>query len=260
MKVTQINFINKNGMSRSERTAHARELIRNSEKSDLYMLPELWNTGFFSFSDYERNAEALEGDTVSSMRILAREIGSNIFMGSFAEKRDGKLFNTAVLIGRKGEIISTYSKIHLFGDEKNYMSPSDKISVSDTDFGRVGIGICYDMRFPELFRKMVDDGAEIFLICAAWPHSRLEHWDVFNRVRGLENQAILLSCCSAGFDCGNEYANLSYAVLADGTVASRSSREVTNLEIDTASVSEYRKAFSALRDRKITSGDFITGI
>ncbi|MBQ7574110.1 MAG: carbon-nitrogen family hydrolase [Clostridia bacterium] len=246
MRVTQINFSDDKS-SRDTKLKRAEALILNSPSSDLYMLPELWDTGFSNFTDYAKNKEPVDGDTVTRMCALAKTKNAYIFMGSFPEERDTKIYNTAVLIDRQGSVIKTYSKIHLFGDEKNYMENGTDIAVCDTEFGRVGLSICYDMRFGELYRKMTDMGAEIFLVCAAWPKVRAEHWDIFNRVRGLENQAIMLSCCSSK----NGYAGISYGVLPDGKVVSKSDNEVVTFDIDTGTVKEYRKNFSVLKDRQI---------
>ena len=246
MRVTQINFKDDN-TSRDTKIKRAKDLILNSPSSHLYMLPELWNTGFFEFSKYDENKEPIGGYTVTQMCKIAKAKNAYVFMGSIPELRDTKIYNTAVLIDRQGQVIKTYSKIHLFGDEKNYVEKGNDIAVCDTECGKVGLSICYDMRFGELYRKMTDMGAEIFLVCAAWPKVRAEHWDIFNRVRGLENQAIMLSCCSSK----NGYAGVSYGVLPDGRVISKSNDEVVTFDIDTGTVKEYRKNFSVLKDRQI---------
>ncbi len=246
MRVTAIN-LKDSKTTKNERIKRAEELILNSGASDLYLLPELWNTGFFNTHDYDKNKEPIDGITVTKMRETAKKRRAYIFMGSFIEERENNLYNTAVLIDRRGDIVSSYSKIHLFGEEKKYLKAGEKIQVCDTEFGKAGLSICYDMRFPELYRKMSDMGAQIFLVCAAWPEARKEHWDIFNRVRGLENQAILLSCCSSG----DKYSGTSYGVMPDGRIISISDKETVSFEADTAKTEEYRSAFGALRDRRI---------
>ncbi len=175
---------------------------------DLILLPEIWTCGFFCFDRYAADSEPLDGPTVTAFRQKARERRCHLVMGSLVERDGAGLFNTTVFIGPGGEIIARYRKIHLFGyqsDETRLLTPGQEIVVADTPWGRVGFSTCYDLRFPELFRCMVDRGAEIFLIPSAWPLARIEAWRLFNRARAHENLAFLISCNCAGENIGKRY-------------------------------------------------------
>ncbi len=249
MKTGIISLENRDGEKKSERLERVRAIIANHPGADLYMLPELWNVGFFAFGDYDAAAETEDGETISALRTIAREQNAYIFTGSIAEKRNGRLYNTAFLLDRRGETAGKYSKTHLFGGEKNAVTPSKNYSVCDTEFGKIGFSICYDLRFPEQYRAMADMGAEIFLNCSAWPKSRIEHWRILNRARAIENQAVCLSCCSRGTDNGTEYAGISYAIAANGQILLETNREYSEIDIDLSETKKYRAEFPVLKDK-----------
>lgn len=249
MKAGIISLENRDSETKRDRLERVKDIITQNERSDLYLLPELWNVGFFAFENYADAAETLDGETISLLSDIARGQGAYIFTGSIVEKRNGRLYNTAVLLDRNGKIAGKYSKRHLFGGEKDYMTAGDEYAVCDTEFGKVGFSICYDLRFPEQYRAIVDMGAEIFLNCSAWPKSRIEHWNVLNRARAIENQVLSLSCCSRGIDSGTEYAGVSYAIAPDGRILLEAKSEFEAVEFDTAEIKKYRAEFPALADR-----------
>ena len=240
-----ISFENRDGESKGERIARAAGIITQNPGADIYLLPELWNVGFFAFDSYAEAAEPADGETISLLSDIARGLNAYIFTGSIVERRGGRLYNTAFLLDRRGEIAGQYSKTHLFGGEKDYMTAGNGCSVCDTEFGRIGFSICYDLRFPEQYRAMIDMGAEIFLNCSAWPQSRAEHWKILNRARAVENQALCLSCCSRG----EGYAGISYAIAADGRVLLESEAEYAEVEADPRETIKYRADFPALKDK-----------
>ena len=204
MRVTSIQFERK-GQTKEEASAHALELIDKCPKSDLLLLPEIWPTGFFSFENYVRESEPIDGPTVSSFRAKAAERGCYLLMGSFVESDGSKLFNSSLMLGPNGDIVAKYRKIHLFGyqsRERELLTAGREVVVVSTPWGKAGFSTCYDLRFPELYRKMVDQGCEFFLVVSAWPLVRLEAWTLFNRVRAHENLAYLISCNCAGTDRG----------------------------------------------------------
>ena len=249
MRAGIISLENRDNEPKYERLARVKDIIRRNGDADLYLLPELWNVGFFAFENYADAAERLDGETISLLSDIAKEQSAYIFTGSIVEKRNGRLYNTAVLLDRNGEIAGKYSKRHLFGGEKDYMTAGEEYAVCDTEFGRIGFSICYDLRFPEQYRAMVDMGAEIFLNCSAWPKSRMEHWEILNRARAIENQALWLSCCSRGVDNGVEYAGVSYAIAPDGRILLKANSEFELVEIDLTQIKKYRASFPALADR-----------
>jgi predicted amidohydrolase len=221
---------------------------------DLILLPEIWTCGFFAFDRYAADSEPLDGPTVRAFRQKARERRCHIVMGSLVERDGNGLFNTTVFIGSGGEVIARYRKIHLFGyqsDETKLLTPGEEVVVADTPWGRAGFSTCYDLRFPELFRRMVDRGAEIFFIPSAWPLARIEAWRLFNRARAHENLAFLVSCNCAGEDAGKRYGGHSMIVDPWGKVLAEGGEdaEVVTAEIDVRDAGRARAEFPALADR-----------
>lgn len=222
--------------------------------TDLIILPEMWSTGFFSFETYHSESETLEGELVSILAAKAKEKNAYIYTGTFVEKDNGKYYNACVLLDRKGEIVGHYRKIHLFGygsAESKLLSAGEKVEVVDTDFGKVGMSICYDLRFPELYRKMVDKGAEVIISCAAWPYPRVENWDVLNKARAIENQCYYLTCGCAGYSEGKPFIGRSMVIDPWGTVVANASERETILksEIYPENVAKIREEFTPLKDR-----------
>ena len=232
----------------------AEQRIRGLGEMDLIILPELWNIGFMSFDRYVSEAERRDGPTLNAMKALAKELSVYLHMGSFVEEDRGKYYNSSYLLSPEGEILANYRKLHLFGynsKETEILTRGDEVIVAETDLGRLGLATCYDLRFPELFRRMVEKGAEIFLVCSAWPYPRLEHWIVLNRVRAIENQCFLISANSVGTNRGVQFVGHSMMVDPWGIiVASGGDDEViVKAEIDLNEVGSARERFPALADR-----------
>lgn len=234
---------------------HAAEKIRQVEDVDLIILPELWNIGFMSFDQYKDSAESQIGPTMDLMRQLAGELDANIHTGSFIEKVGERYFNSSYLLSPAGDILANYRKVHLFGyqsREAEILTPGDELAVVDTPFGKIGMATCYDLRFPEMFRNMVNLGAELFLVCSAWPYPRLEHWLMLNRVRAIENQVFLVSANSAGRNQGSTFVGHSMAVNPWGVIMASGGDQETTLVVD-INLNEARQAreqFPALADRR----------
>lgn len=253
MRVSIIQFARQD-QSKEEAVRTALHLLRKAPASDLLVLPEIWATGFFTFNQYQVDAEQVDGPLVDAFRSAAAERGSFLLMGSFIEKNGPKLFNSSLLIDATGRIVARYRKIHLFGYqslERDLLTPGTEVVVADTPWGRAGIATCYDLRFPELFRKMIDLGAEFFLVASAWPMPRLDAWILLNRARACENLAYLIACNCAGIDAGNRYAGHSLVVDPLGRVVAEGSvgQDVVSVELDMSLIGSVRKDFSALRDR-----------
>jgi predicted amidohydrolase len=239
---------------RAEVLEHVLMLLERARGSDLILLPELWTCGYFSFSRYADESEPVDGPTVQALAAKARQIKAVLNMGSFVERDAGKLFNTSLLIGRAGEIVARYRKIHLFGyesDERRLLAPGNQIVVTDTACGRVGFAICYDLRFPELFRRMISHGAEVFLVAAAWPAARIEPWILLNRARALENQAFVFACNGAGSSGGVRLGGHSLAVDPYGKVLAEAGdgEALLTVDVDLETARAFRRDFGALGDR-----------
>jgi len=230
-------------------------LIRQCRGSDLIILPELWNIGFMSFDRYTTDAEPETGKTLSAMKEMAKETGAYLHTGSFPLISDGKYYNASFLLSPEGEVLAEYRKIHLFAfnsRENEILSPGEEICTVETPLGNIGLSTCFDLRFPELFRRMVDRGVEIFLVCSAWPYPRLEHWLIFNRARAIENQCILVSANSAGTNRGVMFTGHSMIVDPWGTVLAGCGDEesIARTRIDPGVVKDARSRFPGLASRK----------
>jgi predicted amidohydrolase len=240
--------------SKEKALEHVSEMIRQCRGADLILLPELWNIGFMSFDRYRSEAETQEGPTLILLQALARELSCHIHTGSFVEKRGDRFYNSSFLLDPSGEILGSYQKIHLFtyqSREADILTPGTSVTVIPTPFGKFGLATCYDLRFPEFFRKMLDRGAEFFLIASAWPYPRLEHWLLLNRTRALENLSYLISSNSAGINRGARFVGHSQVVDPMGQIIAGSGDEecVVWAEASSDIVLRVRAEFPALRDR-----------
>lgn len=236
----------------------ASELIDSVDGADLILLPELWNIGYFAFALYRDECEDLNGPTITLLKEKAARKGCYIFGGSLVMRsEDGGLYNTSALINPKGEIIAQYRKIHLFGydsEEARLLKRGTEIRVVKSEIGTFGLSTCYDLRFPELYRKMAVMGAELFLVASAWPFPRLEAWLMLNRVRALENQMFLISSNCTGINRGKQFVGHSMIVDPWGTPMATGGDEecILRAKIDLQKVYEARKIFSAFNDRVLT--------
>jgi predicted amidohydrolase len=229
---------------------------------DVVVLPELWAIGAFAIELMPVHAEPMEGPLARALGDIAARTDTWVFGGSFAERvasADGDVehFNTQIVLGPDGALAAAYRKVHLFGfngGETTVMSGGgDAVVVPGTPLGSVGLATCYDLRFPELFRSLVDAGAEAFVIPAGWPERRQAHWQVLARARAIENQGYVLACNEAGTHGGVPIAGLSMVIDPQGEVLAEagSGEEVLSVEIDPARVAAWRAAFPALDDRRM---------
>jgi len=240
--------------SKEDNVKHALHVLDGVPDSDLILLPEIWPTGYFAFDRYQAESEPVDGPTVEIFREKALERKCHILMGSFVENDGGHIYNTALLLGPEGNAAAWYRKIHLFGyqsDERKILSSGRDVVVVDTPWGPSGFSTCYDLRFPEIFRLMVDRGAKFFLVPSAWPLARLDAWRLFNRARAHENLAYLISCNCAGDNAGTQYAGHSMVVDPLGQVIAEGGQkeEVVTAEIDPGLVDSVRSEFSFLDNR-----------
>lgn len=239
---------------KAQRMERVEALLDQARGSNLVILPEIWNIGYFSFDLYSKEAETVQGETARRMSRKAKEHRFYLHSGSFVEIEDGLFYNTSLLFDPDGRQIARYRKIHLFGygsQESQILSRGKEVVVVETDLGKIGLCTCYDLRFPELFRVMLDQGAEIFLVASGWPYPRLEHWLMFNRVRAIENSAYLISSNCVGKMRGFQFCGHSMIVDPWGTILASGGDEecIVRAEIDLQKVSSVRSEFPAVKDR-----------
>jgi predicted amidohydrolase len=231
--------------------------------AQLTVLPELWAHGAFDPEPWPELAEPIDGPTQKSMQDLAATHGLVLHAGSYVERApDGRYFNTSVVYGTEGELLASYRKIHRFGfnqGEAAFMSPGDDLVTFDLHHVTtghptftVGLATCYDLRFPEMFRRLVDAAAQVVIIPAAWPARRREHWRTLLRARAIENQLFVVACAMAGTQAGLEMSGHSMVIDPWGEIVAEAGDgpEVLYADIDPALVDETRDRFPVLCDRR----------
>ena len=186
-------------MDKAETRAKAEKFIREAAANgaQVISLPEMWDCPYSN--DYFREyAEPADGETVQFMSALAKELGIYLIGGSISELDGDKVYNTAFCFDKEGNIIGRHRKVHLFDIdveggirfmESDTLTAGDEMTVIDTEYGKIGVAICYDVRFPEWFRKMALAGARLIVLPAAFNMTTgPAHWDLTMRARALDNQ------------------------------------------------------------------------
>ena len=186
----------------------------------LICFPEQFATGWDP--QPRKNIQDIHGSIVSSLQGYAKECGIGI-LGSFRQANDPLPKNTAVAIGRDGRILSTYAKMHLFssGHEDEGNSPGTDLGIFTLDTLTCGIAICYDLRFPDLFRLYAQKGVQVVFVPSAWPHIRTRHWELFIQARALENQMYVVGVNTTGQTPIESYSGDSMTADPLGIIISR---------------------------------------
>lgn len=190
--------------------ATAERLTRDAaaDGADLIVLPEKFNL-LGRHDSYRAGAEPLDGPTVTWARQIAEELGIDLVAGSFVERREGheRLGNTSVHVGPDGELRGVYRKIHMFDvtvggkayRESESQEAGDEVVTTEAEGARLGLTVCYDLRFPELYRILAVRGARIITIPAAFTKATgRAHWDTLVRARAIENQAFVIAADQIG--------------------------------------------------------------
>lgn len=169
---------------------------------DLVVLPEFFSTGVSHEVFISQAEEESASETLAFLSNLAKEYKTNIVCGSIIEKEQNKLYNTSYVLNRQGEIIGQYRKIHLFdffgGKEGECISKGDKTVVVSTDIGKIGLSICFDIKFPLHFHELMKKGAQIVTCPTAMPVPDNTEWRALNIVRASENALFFISSNQCG--------------------------------------------------------------
>jgi predicted amidohydrolase len=240
-------------------------------RPDLVVLPELWPQGGFAYQRWQPDAQTLDGPVVQALRAAVARLGAVTHLGSLVERAtDGRLYNTSVLCGPDGTVLTTYRKIHRFGfgaGEASLLTPGAEVVTAPLPMAgqspgggsapapgpRVGLATCYDLRFPELFRALLDAGALLVAVPAAWPAARVDHWRLLVRARAVEEQVVMVACNTAGTHAGLTMGGSSLVVDAWGRVLVEAGTgpEVCTVEVDLADVERVRAELPVLADRRL---------
>lgn len=237
--------------------ARVREMVAAAgvAEGDLVVLPEMFDTGF-SFN-LARTADA-RGETLAFLSDFARELRATVHGGRTIVNSAGKGLNLASVHGPEG-LLCEYAKIHpfSFGRESEFFIGGMEVACYDWTSRagtlRVCPAVCYDLRFPELFRVGLTRGAEAFAIGANWPAARAHHWRALAVARAIENQAFVFAVNRTGSDPHLTYAGGSIVVGPKGDALGelKDEERVLSVDVRAADVSEWRATFPAWRDGKI---------
>lgn len=243
--------------------AHNLNLIECSAKeasaqgADILCLPEMVTTGF-DWKNQELLAQSSQHHEKVSQIAAAQRLA---ICGSFLEQTaSGKPANTLLYFGSTGELLAKYRKIHLFSlfHEDRHVEPGEEIVVQDIQHCKAGFGICYDLRFPELFRANSSLGAEVQILPSAFPHPRLEHWRTLIKARAIENQCFFIAVNQVGVEGhGDAVGSAHYfghSMVVDPwgevLVEAGEAEELVTVEIDLGLVAQTRSKLTATRDRR----------
>jgi len=220
--------------------------------SHLMVLPELWSTGY-ALDRANAFAHPLNSGTFTQVANLATQANICI-IGSILEKRGQDITNSAPFFGPKGQMLGLYRKLHLFRlmAEDSYLRPGQSPLIMDLPWGKTAVAICYDLRFPELFRRYALDGARLCIIPAEWPLERIDHWTTLLRARAIENQMYILACNSCGETGGTIFGGHSMVIDPWGKVIASAGEDpaLLTVEIDLDRVDEVRKRITVFEDRR----------
>ncbi len=225
----------------------------NPEQNSLVVLPEMFATGF-SMNAGEI-AEDYNGATEQFLSEIAQEFGIGLVAGAAMRSRDGKIRNKALVFSPAGKLISYYAKMKPFtvGGEQNHYTAGEKVAVFPFEGWNISPFICFDLRFPELFRKAAAQARpELFLVIASWPEKRAQHWIPMLQSRAIENQAYVVAVNRIGSDPYYSYRGDSMIIDPHGQIlANAESREGTvQAKLDLTTLRKYREGLPFLDDLK----------
>ncbi len=240
--------------------------VAAADGADLAALPEVWPRQG-SAREIREAAEPVPGPRTDRLSELAARRRMWVHGGSVLERDGERIFNTSVLFDRSGELVATYRKIHLFdadppgavpSRESSVFSAGDQIVTAETEFGRVGLSICYDLRFPELYRALAVRGATILFVPAAFRfETGVDHWEPLLRARAIEDQAFVVAAAQWGTwgPPGRERRNFGHSLVADpwgNLVAEAPDGVGVNVaELHLARVEQVRQILPSLRHRRL---------
>jgi omega-amidase len=233
-------------------TEHGLELIATAAaKSDLVVLPEIWTTGY-SLSHIQEEAVTPESDLWTRIKKIALTNSCAIIAGSVPYKMDRHIYNASLAINKTGKIVNVYAKAHLFGmfHEEKFFAPGQNFESFNLDGVRCGSTICYDLRFPELYRRQALEGAQLIFVPAEWPVARGPIWDLLLKARAVENHLFIIGVNCVGTFKKQQFYGHSQLIDPQGNVllCGSEKEEILYGVIDLAKITQTRKILNALQD------------
>lgn len=235
--------------------AQARRMIAEAARrgSQLVLLPELWSTGY-DLENAAGHATALDAGIFAETAALAAQHKIIVAGSCLSTNAPGDFRNTLVCFGPDGNRLGAYSKVHLYRlmDEDKYLTAGDWTTTVDLPWGMAGLAICYDLRFPELFRKYALAGAQMVLLPAEWPKPRLAHWRTLLRARAIENQMYVVACNRVGTTRQDLFPGHSAVIDPWGKalVEGGEDEALLTTELDLEEVDKFRSMIPVFDDRR----------
>ena len=232
----------------------AHEAVQQASRqgSEIVLLPELWASGF-DLEHAREYASSLNEGWFARMKSLAVDFGIGVG-GSMIEEDQGEFYNSFVLYDKTGDLLGSYRKIHLFQklQEHIHFKGGKKVVVVDSPWGKIGLAICYDLRFPEIFRTCAVEGAELILLVAEWPKRRIEHWKILLQARAIENQCFIAAVNKAGISQGAALGGNSAVVnpMGEFLVLGGENEELLQAAFDLDEVKKIREWMPVFDDRR----------
>jgi len=232
--------------------AYVREALHRvaGQGAQLVVLPEMWSSGF---SYKNLNVLALRtAAIVEELLALSLEL-KLVIVGSMPEPNGDKVFNTVHVIDN-GKLAGIYRKMHLFsllGEDKAF-SGGDQWLLAETTLGKIGVIICYDLRFPELSRRLALEGAVVICVPAQWPRPRQEHWRTLLRARAIENQLYVISCNACGIVGKLDFFGMSMIIDPKGELIAEAGDEEREIlgHLDLQALHDWRTQIPCFGDRR----------
>ena len=227
-------------------------LLQNIQGVELFIFPEMTLTGFTMKS--KEMSETIQGDSFRFFSSIAKEKAANIFAG-IIERRDKRNYNTLIHIKPDGNLVKLYRKIHPFsysGENENYYA-GVKPALTIIRGWKIGLTICYDLRFPELYRKYGKKRAHLIVNIANWPDTRIEHWRTLLKARAIENQCYVAGLNRVGKDPKLNYVGFSsvFDPMGKELAGVENEEKVILVELEKNYVSVVREKFPFLDDIKL---------
>jgi predicted amidohydrolase len=219
---------------------------------DLLIFPEMTLTGFSMRS--ETFAEEIEGESFKYFATLAENFECDVVAGVI-EKKSAKYFNTIIHIEKNGKLKTHYHKIHpfSFSDEDKHFSAGNKPVITGIYNWKIGLSICYDLRFPELYRFYSKEKVDLIIVIANWPDTRIEHWRTLLKARAIENQCYVAGVNRVGKDPKLNYTGFSsvFDPMGKEIIAVENEEKFIVAEIDKSEVEKVRSQLPFLEDMKL---------
>ena len=255
MKITCIQM-NMQFCRPEENFLRVSELVEEAtrEQPDVILLPETWNTGFFPGENPAALADPEGERTKAILATLAKKHGVNIVAGSITELRQGRLYNTCHVFDREGNTVARYDKTHLFSPmgENQVYTPGSGLCNFRLDGVSCGVIICYDLRFPELTRKLCLAGVDVLFLPSQWPAQRISQLHTLAAARAIENQVFLACCNSCGIAGDTRFggASVLFDPLGQPIAMADAQEQLLSGSCDLSALSRLRRQIPVFQDRR----------